>query len=126
MPTAKTTAERGRTSFHAGLAAESVVLLHYQREGSALLAERWRGSAGEIDLVFQDDDVIVFVEVKKSATFAQAAARVSIRQQQRIFAAAQEFLSSQPAGLLTATRFDAALVDNLGKVEIIQNAFTGD
>ena len=86
-------------------------------------AQRWRGAGGEIDLILRDVNTLVFVEVKKSRSFARAAERISPRQIARILNAAEEFLAGEPAGQLTDIRFDAALVDATGAIEIRQNAF---
>jgi len=114
---------RGQTSYHAGLAAEDIVAQRYDRSGCSVLAKRWRGSAGEIDLVAQDGDVVIFIEVKKSRSHAQAAARLTHRQMDRIYGAGSEFLATQPRGQLTDVRFDLALVDEMGRVHVIENAF---
>jgi putative endonuclease len=113
---------RGRMSFHAGLAAEDQVSQLYDRSGRPVIARRWRGSVGEIDLIAREGDVVVFIEVKKSATHAQAAEHLTYRQQQRIMATASEFVGGEPRGQLTDMRFDVALVDALGRIEIIENA----
>ena len=42
---------------------------------------------------------------------------------QRIWSAASEFLAGEPAGQDTPARFDVALVDGQGRIEIIENAF---
>lgn len=115
--------KRGAMSYQAGLAAEKSVAAHYVHGGLAILAERWRGSQGEIDLVAQDGDAIVFIEVKKSRSHAQAAARLTRRQMDRIYGAGSEFLATQPRGQLTDVRFDVALVDGQGQVDVIENAF---
>ncbi len=114
---------RGETGYHAGQSAELCVARDYEQRGYTLAHLRWRGAAGEIDLVLRDDDGLVFVEVKKSRSFAQAALRVTPRQQARIFATAEEFLAQEPAGNLTNLRFDVALVNAHGAVEVIENAF---
>jgi len=62
----------GSTSYHAGFAAEEIVADHYWRNGRSVLARRWRGKGGELDLITRDGDDIVFVEVKKSSSFAKA------------------------------------------------------
>jgi putative endonuclease len=41
----------------------------------------------------------------------------------RICASAAQFLDREPAGQLTNVRFDAALVDGTGAIQIIENAF---
>lgn len=114
---------RGQRSYHAGSAAENGVARHYQRCGCFVVESRWRGSGGEIDLILSDGVALIFVEVKQSADVARAAARISPRQMQRIYAAAEEYLGLQPMGALTEARFDVALVDGQGIVHIIENAF---
>ena len=52
-----------------------------------------------------------------------AAARLSRRQMDRICMAALIYADKLPGGALTDIRFDAALVDATGRVEIIENAF---
>lgn len=106
----------------AGQNAELQVAADYQRRGHRLRANRWRGKAGEVDLIFHDGAEIVFVEVKKARSFSDAARRISPRQQQRICLAAQEYLGTQPLGLDTPMRVDAALVNSHGEVRILENA----
>lgn len=114
----------GSISYHAGLSAEDQVARDYQRRGYPLAAHRWRGKGGEIDLVAQDGDGYVFVEVKKSRSHARAAERLSLRQIARLYDAASEFLSQCPLGLNTQARFDVALVDGQGRIEILENALS--
>jgi len=114
----------GAVSYHAGLAAEDIVARDYERRGFVLRERRWRGLGGEIDLIFEKAGALVFVEVKKARDMSRAAARITRRQIHRIYAAAGGYLASMPAGLNTESRFDAALVDGIGAVEILENAFT--
>lgn len=107
----------------AGLAAESSVLQRYVAEGYALLARRFRGLRGEIDLVLAKGASVIFVEVKKSHSFDAALARLGAAQIARIFDTAAEFLATQPRGLSTDARFDVALVNARGEVSVIENAF---
>jgi putative endonuclease len=115
----------GLISYRAGLAAEDSVARHYSNTGGVMLASRWRGASGEIDLIMRDGAGIVFVEVKKAATHAEAALRVTRRQMARIYAAAAEFLAGEPAGQATESRFDVALMDSYGRIEVLENAFSG-
>lgn len=114
---------RGAMAYQAGVAAENRIALDYQRRGFALACKRWRGKTGEIDLILRHASGLVFVEVKQARDFDRAAHSLSARQMQRIYAAAEEFLGSEPAGSLTETRFDVALVDGQGQTRIIENAF---
>ncbi len=109
--------------YHAGLAAEQRIALDYERRGFVVARRRWRGAAGEIDLITRDGDDLVFVEVKQSRNFARAAERLNRRQMARNYASAQQFLAGEPNGHLTNVRFDVALVDREEQVEIIENAF---
>ncbi len=113
----------GATAYHAGVAAEISVARHYERSGCTICAQRWRGTGGEIDLVAKKGDVLVFIEVKQSRTFAMAAQHLTDRQMKRIYQSASEYLAQEPAGLATNVRFDVALVNFLGQTEIIEQAF---
>lgn len=115
--------QRGRDAWHAGFAAEGSVERVYEKSGRQIVARRWRGLGGEIDLVARDGGVVIFIEVKQSATHARAAESLGARQMARIYAAAAEFLEGEPLGQLTPARFDVALVDAMGQVEILENAF---
>lgn len=116
-------ARQGAVSHSAGILAEGSVVRDYRDRGYEVVAERWRGKAGEIDLILRKADEYAFVEVKKAGMHAWAAERITARQIGRIYRAAQEFCGRLPTGLLTAMRFDAALVDRYGRVEIVENAF---
>lgn len=123
MTAVQSRTHRSAMSYRAGEAAEAAVRRDYERRGFHLAAQRWRGPGGEIDLIFRQAGEVVFVEVKKSRSFEQAAARVNLTQMRRIHASAGSFLSGEPAGSLTQSRFDVALVDGAGAVQIIENAF---
>ncbi|MCB1406759.1 MAG: YraN family protein [Rhodobacteraceae bacterium] len=114
----------GAVSYHAGLSAEDQVARDYERRGMPVTAHRWRGKGGEIDLIARDGDGYVFVEVKKSRDHARAAERLSARQITRLFDAASEFLGHCKSGLDTLARFDVALIDAQGRIEIVENALS--
>jgi len=107
----------------AGRSAEDAVARHYETLGFQTVMARFRARSGEIDLIMRGDDGLVFVEVKSASDFASAAGRLTVRQFQRVWHAAEEFLAREPLGSLTPSRLDAALVDRLGRVEVIENAY---
>jgi len=114
----------GSVSYHAGLAAETIVERCYLDRGYAIAARRFRTRHGELDLIAQKDGRSVFIEVKKSATHARAAERLSTRQMERLFHCASVYLAGQPNGQDSDSRFDVALVDASGRVNIVENALT--
>jgi len=114
---------RGESAYHGGVAAEAIVARAYQDLGLDVAETRWRGAAGEIDLILRDHEQVVFVEVKKSRSFERALNRISARQRARIAVAAEEFIGTQPKGSLTDVRFDVALVNDRGEMQVIENAF---
>jgi len=113
----------GAVSYHAGACAEQAVARHYVEAGRSIAARRWRGSGGEIDLIARDGDGLIFIEVKQSRSFDRAAESLTRRQMDRIYASASEFLAAEPTGQDTESRFDVALVDSVGRIRIIENAF---
>lgn len=111
----------GSLSYHAGFAAEGSVERDYEGRGFEVLARRWRGLGGEVDLIARENGTVVFIEVKKSKSHDRALNMLGMRQMRRIVSAASEFLGTQPKGQLTPSRFDVALVDGVGAVKIIEN-----
>lgn len=111
----------GTISYHAGKAAEDSVARRYQDCGHRIRERRWRGKGGEIDLILESEDGLIFVEVKKSRSFARAIERFSQKQLARICVAASEYVAGEPDQLNTSMRFDLALVDGHGALEVVEN-----
>ncbi len=116
-------AQHSALAYHSGVAAEEAVARRYSDEGGLVRAARWRCPEGELDLVVELPNEIVFVEVK--ARRAHAAEAVTPRQWARIGAAASRYLAEMTDGA-TPCRFDLALVDRSGRMERIENARSFD
>jgi len=114
---------RGAKAYFSGLAAEDQVAATYERANMPVVLRRWRGKGGEIDLIARDGSAFVFVEVKQSRTHDRAATHLRPAQLRRLWASAEEFLALTPRGSPSEVRFDLALVDGQGKIEIIRNIF---
>lgn len=112
----------GQIAHHTGVAAEHQVARHYLRAGLQIVARRWRGRGGEIDLIARSDRGYVFIEVKASRDLARAALALSARQMRRLTMAAEEFVAGLSEGFGAELRFDVALVDRQGRVDILENA----
>ena len=117
---------RGQRAYWAGVAAEAAVERTYLARGAQLLQRRWRGKAGEIDLIFSDplsgEGALIFTEVKAARTHSSAAHALRPAQARRLCLAGQEFAAGRPTGQLTPMRFDLAMVDGQGQVALVQNA----
>lgn len=117
--------DRGRRAYLAGVSAEDAVERLYCRRGCQVVARRWRKGGGELDLVLRQGEELIFVEVKASRDFARAAEHLSHKQIKRLLAGAAAFLAQEPLGELTECRFDVALVNGHGEIQILENALVG-
>jgi putative endonuclease len=97
-------------AFRVGLSAESRAAAYLIAKGYRIVARRFRTPVGEIDIVARRRDVLVFAEVKARATLDDAAEAVTERNQRRIVAAAETWLSAHPDDVNCNIRFDAVLV----------------
>ena len=114
---------RGQAADMAGREAEARAADALKREGWVVLAQRMRTPAGEIDLIVERDGVAAMVEVKSRPTLRDAAHALQPRQQHRLVAAAEIALASNPAWGRNGIRFDVMLVDRVGQVRRIKDAF---
>ncbi len=105
--------------------AEALAANYLQSQGLSLLARNYRCRFGEIDLIMQQGNSIVFVEVRmrSQATYGGAAASINVPKQQKLIRTAEHFL--QQHGHQAACRFDAVLLTGLNPnhIEWIQDAF---
>lgn len=114
----------GKTRREQGDAAEEQARCYLEKNGAQTLARNVRSRYGEIDLVMQLDDTLLFVEVRyrHSTSYGGAAASVDNRKQQRLIATAQYYLQRHPHD--GPCRFDVvAIGSTAGDVEWLQNAF---
>lgn len=94
-----------------GEAAEDRALQFLQQQGLTLVERNFRCKGGEIDLIMQERNNLVFVEVRKRADkrYGGAAASVTARKQARLIIAAQIFL--QRYRMPPPCRFDVMAMD---------------
>lgn len=113
--------DRGQRAHLTGLSAEARIERAYLDRGCTLLARRWRGGGGEIDLVFRRGDLLVFVEVKSSSSFARAIESLHWAQVARLQTAAEAFVGAHPDLALMDMRVDLAALDGMGRFRVIPN-----
>jgi putative endonuclease len=108
-----------------GALAERWAAQHLQQHGLKLIEQNYRSRFGEIDMIMQDGDVLVFIEVRlrSNPAFGGAAASIDGHKQQRIVRTAQHYLATLKH--VPLCRFDAVLMDDAqGKqVQWLKNAF---
>ena len=77
-----------------GELGEQAAKKHLQKTGLKFLAANFRSTRGEIDLIFRDDDCLVFVEVKtrSSEEWTRPAAAVNARKKRLLSLTAFDYL----------------------------------
>jgi putative endonuclease len=114
-----------------GAAWEGIARMELERAGLRWRAANVRYRFGEIDLVMDDADVLVFVEVRyrRSGKFGGGIESVDRRKQGRLARAAAAYLAAEPALARRACRFDVVALSGSSanyRMEWIRNAFTLD
>lgn len=85
-----------RTNHDRGRHAEAACCRFLQKQGLKLLDKNYRGKNGEIDLVMQEKDTVVFVEVRfrKNNLYGGAIESITPQKKQRIVATAEHYLQN--------------------------------
>lgn len=100
---------------------EALAVTHLKARGYEILARNYRAVRGEIDLVAQDGDCIVFVEVKtrRSLKFGLPQAAVTAQKQRQISKVALAYL--QTHNLFDAPcRFDVIAIHLSPQLEVLK------
>ena len=112
---------------HFGESGENLACRELESRGYAIIARRYQTRHGEIDIVAEDGEVIVFVEVKRrrSREFGSAAEAVTDWKQRRVAAMAVDYLARNK---LTARpcRFDVVAIDDeegVPRITVYPDAF---
>jgi putative endonuclease len=109
-----------------GALAEQAAAKYLQKQGLMLVTSNYRCRFGEIDLIVQDGDALVFVEVRqrRNANFGGASASIDRYKQAKLIKAAQHYLSS--LSHTPPCRFDAVLMSSCtgSDIEWLKNAFS--
>jgi len=110
-----------------GRRAEFLARIFLRLKGYRILQKNFitgRGTtAGEVDIIAQKKNMIVFVEVKARGRLENALYAIKAPQQKRILTAARVYLAKNQACRDFDVRFDAVLVFGLFKIRHIQNAW---
>lgn len=107
-----------------GLSYENKARRFLNRQGLVFVDRNYHCRMGEIDLIMEDTDTIVFIEVRyrKSELFGGAMASVTPKKQQRVIKAAQHYLNEKK-NWHRNVRFDV-IAFSQNSMDWLRNAFT--
>jgi putative endonuclease len=96
-----------------GAAAEEQAKAYLEAQGLSLAERNYRCRQGEIDLIMQDRETLVFVEVRyrKHSHFGGAESSITRGKQRRIIMAASHFLQSMKGRNIPPCRFDVLAIE---------------
>jgi putative endonuclease len=111
-----------------GAQAEDFAYAYLQRQGLHLVARNYRCRMGEIDLILQENQSLVFVEVRYRKAGGQTSSVESIDyfKRQRLIKTASYYLQTHRLYDALACRFDVVAVTSEGdnfKLEWLKDAF---
>lgn len=106
-----------------GAEGEDLAVKKLKKSGYRIIQKNYRTKFGEIDIVAEDKDCLVFVEVKRRSTgiFGVSFDAVGNRKKGHIIRTAQCYLKEFKCEN-RKTRFDVVGIDD-GVVKIVQHAF---
>lgn len=106
--------------------AEQSALDYLQARGMNLLDRNFSCKMGEIDLVMEDQDTLVFVEVRyrNDSTRGSGAESITRSKMRKLMRTAEYYLLTHPERGTDDCRFDVVSMDE--SIDWIQNAFTLD
>lgn len=114
------------TAIATGAKAEKRAKKWLTRKGLKFRQANFRTRGGEIDLIMEDGEVLVFVEVRyrsNSDQFGGAAGSIDHRKIKKIITTSLAYLQQQK--LDVPCRFDVVTVDADDNIDWLQNAFEG-
>lgn len=112
----------------AGAAAEQHAADHLKQSGLTLLSRNYRSPYGEIDLIMEQGETLVFVEVRfrRRTDYGTPAETVDRRKQERLRATAEHFLQHDRRAYNRPCRFDIVAIHATpqgDQIEWLPNAF---
>ena len=109
---------------------ETMAKQFLKTKGLKILEENFHAYRGEIDLVCQDAQTLVFVEVRyrRYTHFGSSSASVAYTKQKHLIQAAQYYLQRKGCADKYPCRFDVIGIsgDEAAPIEWIKNAFYAD
>lgn len=102
--------DRARRSGALGRRSEWLAILWLSVHGYRLLARRFGGKGGEIDLIMKRGRSVVFVEVKQRGTMAEAVVSITPKKRRLVSGRVRQWLAQNPWAMEHDLRFDAVFL----------------
>ena len=111
-----------------GAEGESRATAYLESKGFEIIERNWRTKGGEIDIIADKNDTIVFVEVKTlpNGTLDMIQRELNSQKRQRIIKTSKRFLLKHREYNNSYVRYDVIVIDmpGLEPVYHIENAFS--
>ncbi|MFQ5753648.1 MAG: YraN family protein [bacterium] len=110
-----------------GTLGEDMAAQYLEKQHYTIIERNYRWARGEIDIVAQKDDILIFVEVKtaRGGTFGSPLTWVDVRKQHQLGQVAEHYLQEKEIEDMDC-RFDVVAINAHGKqwkIQHIENAF---
>lgn len=105
---------------------EETRALHYlQQQGLKFITQNYHCKAGEIDLIMQDQETLVFIEVRyrSNSTRGDGLESITPQKQQKIIQSAKHYLQQQRLIDKVYCRFDVIGIDQPHDILWLKDAF---
>lgn len=111
-----------------GILGEKLALEHLRKRGYRILETNFRCREGEIDIIAQDKDYLVFVEVRtrRGSSFGTPEESVTVAKKEKLTSLAFAYLQTHRKSS-SLWRFDVVAVElnqegQISRIELIQDA----
>ncbi len=115
-----------------GALGERIAREHIEKLGYRIIETNFRCHEGEIDIIAQDGEQLVFVEVRtrRGLNFGSPEESITVSKRGKLIEVANAYVQSHEA-LPSSWRIDVVAVElgpggTVSRVELIQNAVSGD
>ncbi len=118
------------SSYTKGKIGEKLAVKHLEENGYKIIEQNYRTNSGEIDIIaIDDDDTVVFIEVKTWSSLAEESLEYSIdmRKKKKILKVSMYFMAKNGSYEDKKLRYDVIFIDgNSGRLNHYENAFSGE
>ncbi len=114
---------RARRSGALGRRSESLAIIWLFLKGYRLLARRFGGKGGEIDLIMKRGRCVIFVEVKRRGMMEEALVSITPKKRRLVAARVRQWLALNPWAMDFDLRVDAVFLAPLRRPRHLAGVF---